>query len=103
MLKRTEPSQRKQSLGISNTIASSNYLSSIHNSVSESDEAERVVENPTYGVNDTQRQNTYEGVEQYSRTGPDYEPIERDPIEENYTSLQEATVPHIEYYASDID
>ena len=80
------------------------HLLIIYNcSVSESDAPERVVENPTYGENDATRQNTYEGVEQYSRTGPDYEPIQRDPnIEENYTSLEEATVPHIEY-ASDSD
>ena len=61
------------------------------------------MENPTYGANDVHPQNTYEGVEQYSRTGPDYEPIGRDhDTEENYTSLEEATVPHIEY-ASDVD
>lgn len=72
-------------------------------SVSELDAPERIVENPTYGENDAPRQNTYEGVEQYSRTGPDYEPIERDlNAEEHYTSLAEATVPHIEY-TSDID
>ena len=70
--------------------------------MSERDEAERVVENPTYGVNDIPPQNTYQGVEQYSRTGPDYESIERDPIEENYTSLEEVAVPHIEY-VSDTD
>lgn len=71
--------------------------------MSESDVPERVMENPTYGENDAPPQNTYEGVKQYSRTGPDYEPIERDPnAEEHYTSLEEATVPHIEY-ASDID
>ena len=72
-------------------------------SSSKSGALERIVENPTYGENDAPRHNTYEGVEQYSRTGPDYEPIQRDPnAEEHYTSLEEATVPHIEY-TSDID
>ena len=75
--------------------------------MSELELPERVVENPTYGENEgIGHQNTYDGAEQYSRTGPDYEPIERDPNtdQENYcnTSLEEAAVHHIEY-ASDLD
>lgn len=54
---------------------------------SSSDAVEHVVDNPTYGENESIA--VYDGVEQYNRTGPDYEPFDggHNNIEEGYASM----------------
>lgn len=66
-------------------------------SYSTSDAPEHIVDNPTYGENESgghNNNNIEDGTELYSRTGPHYEPIAREPNSTDYTSLEEATARH---------
>ena len=66
---------------------------------STSDEPEHVVDNPTYGDNVSAGHTNSimeDGAELYSRTGPHYEPITREPNSEGYISQEETTAQNSE-------
>ena len=70
---------------------------------SSSDTAEHIVDNPTYGANETTNcDNTYDRVEQYSRSGPDYEPVARESnTEQHHTSPPGTIIPNCQEIAFD--
>ena len=77
-------------------------LTNFHRSTS--DTPEHIVDNPTYGENESPDHHTHDGDEVYSRTGSDYETVDREPnSEEGYISLEEVTILRFEGLAQSHD